>query len=618
MSDMENTGYQKKVVEKEIKDLTSFLEDVQWKRGTNKKFDPYFRNKNKKVKGLNDLLLTLEDEGSLEVSDDIESQPNEDMKDNTKEGIFIGPRQRYFMGASEDPQMVIVSSISDGKVNYYSPPYSDEETLNKNIAADLFITGCETWLKNGNTTADPELKKSIEAVLAGRPGEKVSIQDYKYSNIQVRYTGTKEGDGGPWKELEQVYGVKVDSVLANKQTYNIRINNKDLTEFENKLNESPAEKRNFEITKIVKEDIDIILEAKSEEKPFAIAPSEREFYSEILQKNISGNYSAEGRIAGERVIYKKEEWVIFDFVGVDDKIKIMLIKPDLSMVANLIDPNKVKDITPEDIEKMNEKEAKESEKEVKKIEKEQELLFPISKEDGSTKKQKALKEEFDDEIKKNSSDEDRKIKELLLFIDNDPDIYKKRLKGVIDNLKSYVDDGSYDSEKAIISFKDIVDDGSKKYFDDLDGSIFGKRFNSWEEMFPEDLRSKTAEMFEKRFKQENIKESSNLEEAVDIESDAVEFTEKERDVMNRDDINVDLDNANSVEYTWKRGSMDHKVIINKIKRKKSGDYMYTSEGYIGRSQERLDKERTLNSEPFESEDNTSELSDFLVLLKIGE
>jgi hypothetical protein len=65
MSDMENTGYQKKVVEKEIKDLTSFLEDVQWKRGTNKKFDPYFRNKNKKVKGLNDLLLTLEDEGSL-------------------------------------------------------------------------------------------------------------------------------------------------------------------------------------------------------------------------------------------------------------------------------------------------------------------------------------------------------------------------------------------------------------------------------------------------------------------------------------------------------------------------------------------------------------------------
>ena len=256
MADFKNNAYQDKVTDGEIKPLTHFLEGVQsgyglGKKGKRDRFDPYTRNRDTKEHSLTDALSNIQmlreadededeelnDVGEVDVDSDEspeEIDPEIDMDDGLEDpegseaevtdadvdneldpeegkivdgegekvgNIFIGPGQRYFMGASTDPQMVIVGKVSEDYVWFYSFPFKKSEKIKKEIAADLFETGSSTWLKDSKSSNDPDLKSSIESVMNGRPGERVSVDDYQFSNIQVKYTGETSGDLEPWKDL---------------------------------------------------------------------------------------------------------------------------------------------------------------------------------------------------------------------------------------------------------------------------------------------------------------------------------------------------------------------------------------------------------------------------------
>ena len=680
MSDLNNSSYQENVTKKEVAPLTTFLEDMQSKvglgnQGKRDRFDPYTRTNSVKEHSLGDALNNiqvtkeadeeeddeLDDVGDIETdadeSDadvepeadaDVEPNPETDVSDDAidnevdpEEGkivdgegervgeIFLGPGQRYFMGASTDPQMVIVGKISDEYVWFYSFPFKKAEKIKKEIAADLFATGSTTWLKDPKSKTDEDLRSSIESIMNGRPGERVSIDDYQFSNIQVKYAGEATGDLEPWKELEQEYDVIVDSNLTNKQTYNLRMNNKELESFRGELQEKPVAERNFKIIRIVTEERQYMIESASNPSPKAnkrpIEEFERDTLAHALTKNIAAGYGAEGFSAGERVVYDKEEWSVLDFVPFGDKMSLILIDNPLTTIVEFVPTDKVEKVNPPTDpidDPTKDKKKKKAKKEPKK-----DITFPESDpKTGETQEQKALKEEVDPAT------------ELVEFINQDPTLSKDKLSPIVKNLQSKRQKGIYESDIASAAFKVMIDEGASKYFNDKSGEFPEDETNtvytSKEDMFPQEIKEEVAEKFREQFEANvemgNYDEDINrqianlVEEAEaivneDVKKEAVPFTIAEKSELNKFD-GADITAENIAIYNWDEGVDSVKIEVIKNPRSATHDTVYSAERFKNGEPDPSTNpdEENLQSKPFSTTEDLATLRDFLTNLNLNE
>jgi len=681
MADLENSAYQDKVTKKAVAPLTDFLEDVQsryglGKAGTRDRFDPYTRDRNSKKHSLGDALNQIqmlreadEDEEELDDIGDVETDGDEssevddvetdlevepkgtevtdaeiDNEVDPEEGkivngdgetvgnIFIGPGQRYFMGASTDPQMIIVGKISEDYVWFYSFPFKKSEKIKKEIAADLFTTGSNTWLKDPKSKTDEDLRSSIESVLNGRPGENVAVEDYQFSNIQVKYTGELDGDLEPWKELESEFDVIVDSNLTNKQTYNLRMNNKELENFRSELQEKPVADRNFKIIRIVTEERQYMIESAANPTPKAdlraLTPDEKDYYGNMLQHNIAAGYGAEGYVAGERVVYDKREWFVLDFVPFGEKMSLVLLDDGYQSIAEYVPVDKISKIDPEDDPKKTKKPKGYCGKDVDgdpvdQTPKSKDLKFPESDiVSGETNDQKALKEE--------TEGEDKTAGVLVGFINKDPELNKNRFTPAIKNLQRKRREGNYDSNLASKAFRVLVDEGARKYFNENDGKLLGDEYSSHQEMFTSSIKDKVAEEFRDQFEanvemgnleQEGLdfKIAALVEEAESMVSEqvkeAVPFSQTEINEFKKfDNINVSAENI--ISYTWDSGNQNFKVEVTKKPRTSQDDLVYSAVSTTG--EDEIDEERTKDSESFNTQEDIPVFRDFLITLNLNE
>jgi len=561
MSELENTPYQENVVNPKINPLNEFLGGVQREKGgTKKEFDPYTRDREKKSRSLGEALSNLEE--ASEEPERVRRGSGDPMGDLVIDGLYLGPNQRYFMGASTEPPMVITTRITPDKVHYYLFPFRKEQILKKEIASDLFKTGCKTWLRDPKSRKDEELRASIKNVTTGNPGEKVSLDDYQFSNVQVKYIGPKDGDLEPWKELEASFDVRVDSVLTNKQIYNLRLNNRELENFRVKLQKSKP--RNFKMTKIISEEREYMIESAGAPKLKMVRnkvhPSQKDAWGSLLNDNQSLGYAAEDFIAGQPVRWDNQSWFVVDFAPSGEEMTAILITTDYDEVAQFVpikdlkphtpqefgpdddevpDPEKIEvtDITRDPTDKQKEKPTgfcgkKAEGLPVDKTPKEKELTLPVSDEDGQTQDQKALKEE---------TLPVGKVKQLITCIENDPVLGGDdgRFKNIVNNLLKKKKRGIYESKLAVKAFETLVDMGARKCT---------KNPKNADSIFPRSIRLKAAEVLKERFEQNyemgNLKEMQSTDEIVDdhiksliesteeqvteaVEKEAVPFTERE-------------------------------------------------------------------------------------------
>ena len=637
MPELENNSYQKKVTEKKIEPLSNFLEDVQVKRGVREEFEPYVGGYKNRKDTLTGTLQRLQEANGEDLSGPVSGSDK----------FYLAPNQRYFLGASSDPQLIIVTRVSDDKVYYYSFPWKKEQALRKDIAVDLMVTGNQTWLSNPKSKKDPDLRASISAVMKGQPGEKVSLEDFQYSKIQVRYIGSKSGDKDPWIELEQTYDVVVDSVLTNKQTYNVRLTNKQLENFEKSLRKSKG--KDFKIVRIIREEREYMIESAKNPTPktteFDIPEDAQEYWANLLNNNVAAHYSAEGYRAGEHVEYKGSKWVVVDFVPFGEDMTTILMTCDKKKVAQFVKIDDIKKVTGENLndlepatkEEDNVDEVGESgetaDEIVKKGEKEKkkELKFPESDEDGKTDEQKALKEEKE---LMTEGDVEHKVEELVTFAENNADIFKTRLGPMTKNLKRKRDNGSYDSDLAVKAFRFVVDDTARMIFEQNEGQLAGKKYSSHFDMFPREVREKASIKMRDEFEVNervgnNIEEESVVLSAIqkliqetnsdveeNVKREAVPFTDKEMQEFNKIS-GANTDTQNVVTYSWDSGGQDLKLTIMKKARPKEKDLIYSAVSHMNDGKT-LDKERTVDSQSFSTEDDIDILKDFLSDLQINE
>ena len=562
---MENTPYQKKK-DAELTGLNDLLEDIQWRRGQNEEFKPHFGGGKSKVQ-LNSFLATIQeslseaeeaenmddDFGDIDIDDEPETDEIPENDGSTK--LFLGPNQRYFMGAGAEPSLVIVTKIDDQRIYYYQHPWKKEQMIRKDAGIELLTTGCKTFLEN-DPGGDEDLTKSIQAVLNGRPGEKVSLEDYQFSNIQVRYSGSLKGDYEPWKKLEQDYNVNVTSVLNNKQTYNIRMTNRKLEQFQEKLQQANPSEREFKIVKIVKEDNcfynDILTEAYDPYKINKPRPQRREIQSHekaYLNQRIADNIDSSEMCfefqVGQIVIWKDDLWTIGDFVNLDywtpdetvekdfDNITAMLYNKERNEIAEFVPLSKIKAASSEDLTKAVGKD------EAAKTPQARELKFPTSS--------------AEDNFESHENDKVLSDKPKRTFL------VKEELTGVRKNLYNFITERSqdmfgqflskdalnhlerrirfnkpdkYDEEKAMTYFRKVAQRGANKFNRDV----------NWNEQILEDVAHELKKKFEKDAKNNMIGEEARSEvEKLVLKTESILKLKKEADEDENADDDTEVD-----------------------------------------------------------------------------
>ena len=88
--------------------------------------------------------------------------------------------------------------------------------------------------------------------------------------------------------------------------------------------------------------------------------------------------------------------------------------------------------------------------------------------------------------------------ELVLFIDNDSDLYHSQYLPIIKNLMRKRGAGVYDHEKSVKLWMYLVDRGAKKYMEEV-GTGYGLK---WHEAFPKDVRLTAARQLADHFQNE--------------------------------------------------------------------------------------------------------------------
>lgn len=88
-------------------------------------------------------------------------------------------------------------------------------------------------------------------------------------------------------------------------------------------------------------------------------------------------------------------------------------------------------------------------------------------------------------------------RELLVYIENDGNLYRQQHEPIIKNLVLKIDRGAYDHEKAVKLYGYLVESGAKKYTKDFAGTG-----DKWNEIFSKPTREAVAREFVARFEGE--------------------------------------------------------------------------------------------------------------------
>lgn len=84
--------------------------------------------------------------------------------------------------------------------------------------------------------------------------------------------------------------------------------------------------------------------------------------------------------------------------------------------------------------------------------------------------------------------------ELLLYIENDGDLYRQKFIPIVKNLQKKLDKGTFDSDKAIKLWMFLIDAGAKKYTKE-----YGSPGDKWNDLFNKATRLIVAHGFNESF-----------------------------------------------------------------------------------------------------------------------
>ena len=617
---MDNTAYQRSLNESQLKNLNTFLSDNMCLKGFKKGYEPKLGDDT-----LKSFLMQMNEE--IEVGKE----------------LYVAPNQRYFMGAGDDPILTIITKVDDDNIYYYQEPWNDEMMIDLQTGADLLSIGSEKWLKN-NQGRNDELFKSINAVANGKPGVEVSVEDLQPVSIQISYTGDKKGDRDPWVHLETEYNLIVNSVLNNKQTYNVRLNRKELKELEDRLSaESPSEKV-FSISKIMMEDVRFLSESMTTSIR-ALAPGvEKEAYAAMTQAAIEERHCSEGLTAGDKVIFKGEEWIISGFISDGDKIKLLIIKEDFTKLADFVPIEKIKlvdnSIVVYPVENETDKARQEHDSAVDTC-KETFLSadngpvvveFPTTHENGT--EVHALSDKNDKKVKLSSAsvmtetiDFKKMLRDLNESIKNDDKLIRRK-KSITENMKRKIQSNKFDEEKAVTAYLYVVDESARKLFNENNKS--GK-FENWQKMFPYAVRATLARKYSQEtevlFKNKQRMDESVQEIIIDLckkklliegntpEEENIEFTKKEEDTI-ESYAGFEMEAANVASVSWDDKTKRYKTELKKMKNPDPGGSGYVYYATTERNGH-VEADKTLYSDRFDTEEDTFILKNFLSELQLA-
>ena len=87
--------------------------------------------------------------------------------------------------------------------------------------------------------------------------------------------------------------------------------------------------------------------------------------------------------------------------------------------------------------------------------------------------------------------------ELVMFVENDGDLYRQQTTPIMKNLMKKWKKGTYDHSLAPKMWGYLMDSAAKKYVQE-----FGSPDDKWHEMFPKNIRMLAAQMMADRWKEE--------------------------------------------------------------------------------------------------------------------
>ena len=113
-------------------------------------------------------------------------------------------------------------------------------------------------------------------------------------------------------------------------------------------------------------------------------------------------------------------------------------------------------------------------------------------------KKEEIKQIIKEELEKLFEEEvdEESVKELVLFITNDADLYRQQLQPIQKNLITKMARGVYDGNKAVKLFMYLMDNGAKKYAQEFDD------ISRWNVIFPKSVRIEAAKQFVEDFETE--------------------------------------------------------------------------------------------------------------------
>lgn len=126
--------------------------------------------------------------------------------------LYLAPKQRYYVGASDSPTAAIVDEIDDrGRVWYYTYPYRERSMMPENIFRDLATRGCRRWLltRGDAKTWDAvggmphwakEMRMDLISVLGGVAGRD---RDYRACQVLKLSILPPHGTTDPYSDFER-------------------------------------------------------------------------------------------------------------------------------------------------------------------------------------------------------------------------------------------------------------------------------------------------------------------------------------------------------------------------------------------------------------------------------
>lgn len=160
-------------------------------------------------------------------------------------GITLQVGAAYWLGASSSPKMVILTKVTDDMVSYKNYPFTGGEIrLERWIAADLLYRGTTTYLRNAGPHIEPELKRSLEALLRGGKGRKEDIDGYARMVMVLTPADDMKGED-LWRAAEEYGGV---GGREGPDGYEYHVNTSK------KMVEEAKNDRRFKVLKVTKDE----------------------------------------------------------------------------------------------------------------------------------------------------------------------------------------------------------------------------------------------------------------------------------------------------------------------------------------------------------------------------